>query len=47
MKAPEGSARPQHEVDAVEWLMLFDAGERLSYGRDRDVLEALLALTRR
>ena len=46
MKALEGNARPQHEVDAVEWLTLPDAGERLSYGRDRDVLDAV-ARTRR
>jgi 8-oxo-dGTP pyrophosphatase MutT (NUDIX family) len=42
MKALEGSARPQHEVDGVEWLTVPDACERLSYGRDRDVLEALV-----
>jgi 8-oxo-dGTP diphosphatase len=47
MKALEGSVRPQHEVDAVEWLPVSDARERLSYGRDHDVLEALAALSRR
>ena len=44
MRALHGRARPQHEVDAVEWLTLVDAHERLSYERDRDVLEALAAL---
>jgi hypothetical protein len=34
-------------VDAVEWLTVPDARERLSYGRDRDVLEALVVRTRR
>ena len=44
MMALAGSARPQSEVDAVEWLTLADARKRLSYERDRDVLEALAAL---
>jgi 8-oxo-dGTP diphosphatase len=47
MKALEGSAPPQHEVDAVEWLAVSDARGRLSYRRDHDVLEALVALARR
>ena len=44
MTACEGSARPQNEVDAVEWLTVGDARERLSYERDRNVLEAVAAL---
>jgi 8-oxo-dGTP diphosphatase len=41
MSALEGSARPQNEVDAVEWLSVADARTRLSHERDRDVLDAV------
>ena len=41
MSALEGSARPQKEVDAVEWLTVADARTRLSHERDRNVLDAV------
>jgi len=34
-------ARPQNEIDAVEWLLLADAIERLTYPRDVEVLRAV------
>jgi 8-oxo-dGTP pyrophosphatase MutT (NUDIX family) len=43
MRALEGSARAQNEIDAVEWLRVGDARRRLSYERDRAVLEVLAA----
>lgn len=40
---PSGpEARPQNEVDAVEWLPLSDAILRLSYPRDAEVLGAIV-----
>lgn len=38
---------PNHEVDAVRWVRLRDAGERLTYDRDRDVLDAFRTLKKR
>lgn len=39
--ASGSEARPQNEVDAVEWLPLAAAIERLSYPRDAEVLRAV------
>ena len=36
-----GTAGPSNEVDAVEWLPLPSAVERLSYERDAEVLRAI------
>ena len=44
MRPLGGAARAQNEVDAVEWLPVTDARQRLSYGRDWEVLEALGAV---
>jgi hypothetical protein len=44
MSALAGSARPQNEVDEVEWLTVADACKRLSFERDREVLAALAPL---
>lgn len=38
--ADGAGARPQNEVDAVEWLGLAAARERLTYGHDRDLIRA-------
>ncbi len=38
---PGSEARPQNEVDAVEWLPIADAIGRLSYPRDAEVLRAI------
>lgn len=38
---PGSEARPQNEIDAVEWLPIADAIERLSYPRDAEVLRAV------
>jgi 8-oxo-dGTP diphosphatase len=40
---PAAEARPEHEVDEVEWLPVERALERLSYPRDAEVLRPLLA----
>ena len=37
----EGEATAQNEVDALEWLPLDEAIERLTYPRDADVLRAV------
>jgi 8-oxo-dGTP pyrophosphatase MutT (NUDIX family) len=42
MRPVGGVARAQNEVDAVEWLPVAEARRRLSYGRDREVLESLV-----
>jgi 8-oxo-dGTP pyrophosphatase MutT (NUDIX family) len=42
MRVVEGELQPRNEIDAAEWISLEDAVERLSYRRDRDVLEPLL-----
>lgn len=39
----DDDAHPQNEVDTVEWLTPEEAAVRLTYGRDRAVLESLLA----
>jgi 8-oxo-dGTP pyrophosphatase MutT (NUDIX family) len=38
----EGDPVAQNEVDAVEWLAVEVARERLTYPRDRDVLQAVV-----
>jgi 8-oxo-dGTP pyrophosphatase MutT (NUDIX family) len=43
-RPPEAMAHG--EVDAVEWLEVSAAGRRLSYGRDRDVLEEAVTLAK-
>ncbi|OLT32925.1 hypothetical protein BJF82_15060 [Kytococcus sp. CUA-901] len=40
----DGSGALEHEVDEVVWLSPTLAGRRLSYPRDRDQLDALVAL---
>ena len=37
----DGEAVPRNEVDAVEWLPVTAATERLTYARDADVLRAV------
>jgi 8-oxo-dGTP pyrophosphatase MutT (NUDIX family) len=43
MRSVAGELRFRHEVDQAEWLVLEDAGRRLSYARDQGVLEAALS----
>jgi hypothetical protein len=42
----DGAARreftPHQEVDRIEWLDLDEAGERLTYDHDRDLLAAVM-----
>lgn len=38
-----GEPSPQNEIDEVGWFSLAAAADRLSYGRDLEVLEALQA----
>jgi 8-oxo-dGTP diphosphatase len=38
-----GEARPQFEVDDLEWLDPEEARARLSYDRDREILDAFLS----
>lgn len=40
---PTGQAEPSHEIDAVSWLPLPQALDRLSYPHDADVIESLQA----
>jgi 8-oxo-dGTP diphosphatase len=40
MKPRGGAFTPHHEVDRVEWLGLDEAGERLTYQHDRELLAA-------
>jgi 8-oxo-dGTP pyrophosphatase MutT (NUDIX family) len=42
MRVLEGELHPHNEIDAAEWIPLEDAVDRLSYRRDREVLEPLL-----
>jgi 8-oxo-dGTP pyrophosphatase MutT (NUDIX family) len=42
MRVVEGELQPRNEIDAAEWISLEDAVDRLSYGRDRDLLEPVL-----
>ena len=39
-----GEFTPHREVDRIEWLDLDEAGERLTYDHDRDLLAALKEL---
>jgi 8-oxo-dGTP pyrophosphatase MutT (NUDIX family) len=41
MDAGDGEARPRAEVDDVEWLPLEEAKSRLTWDRDRAVLDAV------
>jgi 8-oxo-dGTP diphosphatase len=41
MTVESGRFSPNHEIDAVQWAAVEEANERLSYERDRPVLEAL------
>jgi 8-oxo-dGTP diphosphatase len=40
--ADPDEARPQNEVDAVEWLAPDEAAARLTYGRDQELLRSAL-----
>jgi 8-oxo-dGTP pyrophosphatase MutT (NUDIX family) len=42
MRAVSGTLRPDNEVDAAEWFPAGDAAVRLSYRRDRELLDSLL-----
>jgi 8-oxo-dGTP diphosphatase len=41
MRAVEGEAHPQAEVDDVRWLPLGEALDALTWDRDREVIEAV------
>jgi 8-oxo-(d)GTP phosphatase len=41
MKPESGSFEPHDEIDEIRWVPVAEAASALSYGRDRDVLEAL------
>ena len=43
MDITDGEFRPNREVDEVRWLSVGEAKALLSYGRDRNVLEAFAA----
>lgn len=38
----DGEAKPSHEVDAIDWVPLADAKDRLSYAHDLDVVSDLV-----
>lgn len=40
LMTPRGDAAPQAEVDEVKWLPLPEARAHLSYGHDRELLDA-------
>jgi 8-oxo-dGTP pyrophosphatase MutT (NUDIX family) len=40
MEPRAGDFSPHREVDEIAWLGLAEAGERLTYGHDRDLLAA-------
>jgi 8-oxo-dGTP diphosphatase len=44
MEPRGGEFTPDREVDRIEWLGLDEAGERLSYDHDRDLLGAVREL---
>lgn len=44
MKAVAGRFRPQDEVDVIEWMSVGDAHGRLTYERDRQVLDSATGL---
>jgi 8-oxo-(d)GTP phosphatase len=41
MQPESGSFEPHDEIDEIRWVPVAEAASALSYGRDRDVLEAL------
>ncbi len=43
MEVLRGRFRPSEEVDELRWLPLPEAGSLLSYQRDRELLDALMA----
>lgn len=42
MEPRGGEFTPHQEVDRIEWLDLDEAGERLTYDHDRDLLAAVM-----
>jgi 8-oxo-dGTP pyrophosphatase MutT (NUDIX family) len=42
MHVIRGALQPTNEIDAAEWIPVEDAVDRLSYRRDREVLDSLL-----
>jgi 8-oxo-dGTP diphosphatase len=42
---PTGEARAQNEIDAVRWLTIADALEKLTYPRDRELIAAFTCAT--
>jgi len=44
MNVQSGTFEANEEVDALEWVSAIEAGERLTYDHDVDVLSAFLAL---
>ena len=41
MEPLKGEFSPHREVDEIAWLTPAEAGERLTYGHDRDLLAAV------
>ena len=46
MRPVGGEAAPHNEVDAVRWVSVAQAGQMLTYARDRVLLKALVAAAR-
>ena len=44
MEPRGGEFTPHREVDRIQWLDLDEAGERLTYDHDRDLLAAVKEL---
>jgi 8-oxo-dGTP diphosphatase len=44
MNVQSGTFEANEEVDALEWVSPVEAGERLTYDHDVDVLSAFLSL---
>jgi len=44
MSVLSGAFEPNEEVDVLEWVSAIEAGERLTYDHDVDVLSAFLSL---
>jgi 8-oxo-dGTP diphosphatase len=42
MHVVAGTLQPENEIDGAEWFPVEDAVDRLSYRRDREVLDSLL-----
>ena len=42
MHVVAGTLQPENEIDGAEWCPVEDAVDRLSYRRDREVLDSLL-----